>query len=361
MPSQLFTPLTLGPVEFRNRVFIAPMCQYSVHERDGVPTDWHLVHLGSLASGGASLVITEATAVSPEGRISPQDTGLWNDEQEAAWAHIVAFLHERGAKAGIQLAHAGRKASTYAPWGQEGRHGTVPADEGGWRPVAPSAAPYPGYDTPEALDAAGIEKVVSDFRAAAERSIRAGFDVLEVHAAHGYLLHQFLSPLSNARDDEYGGALENRARLLVRVVDAVTDAVAGRAAVFVRFSATDWTPGGWTESDTATVAGWARDAGAVFFDVSSGGNAPAQIPVGAGYQVRFAHYVKSLAGVPTGAVGIINAAEQAEQIVASGQADAVLIAREALRDPHTPLRWARTLGVDGPAAAWQPQYERAKL
>ncbi|AYG04322.1 NADH:flavin oxidoreductase/NADH oxidase [Gryllotalpicola protaetiae] len=359
MTSQLFTPITLGPVTFANRVFIAPMCQYSVLARDGVPTDWHLVHLGSLASGGASLVITEATAVSPEGRISPQDTGIWNDEQQEAWARIVGFVHERGAKAGIQLQHAGRKASTYAPWGTD-RRGTVAAADGGWTPLGPSAVAFPGYDTPEALDAAGIDTVVADFATAARRALDAGFDVLELHAAHGYLLHQFLSPLSNRRDDQYGGSLENRARLLMRVLDAVTDAAAGRAAVFVRFSATDWLEGGWTESDTATVARWARDAGADFFDISTGGNAHADIPVGPGYQVRFAQYVRSLGEVPVGAVGIITDGAQAEQIVASGQADAVLIAREALRDPHTPQRWARELGADEPAL-WQPQYERARV
>jgi 2,4-dienoyl-CoA reductase-like NADH-dependent reductase (Old Yellow Enzyme family) len=359
MPSQLFTPITLGPIAFANRVFIAPMCQYAVEKRDGVPTDWHLVHLGSLASGGAALVITEATAVSPEGRISPEDTGIWNDEQKHAWARIVGFVHERGAKAGIQLQHAGRKASTFRPWGAGGRHGTVPAADGGWVPLGPSAVAYPGYDTPQALDASGIDKVVADFAAAARRALDAGFDVLELHAAHGYLLHQFLSPLSNTRDDEYGGSLENRARLLMRVVDAVTDAAAGRAAVFVRFSATDCVEGGWNEADTATVARWARDAGADFFDVSTGGNAYADIPVGPGYQVRFAHYVRSLAEVPVGAVGIITDAAQAEQIVASGQADAVLIAREALRDPHTPQRWARELGADAPEL-WQPQYIRAR-
>jgi 2,4-dienoyl-CoA reductase-like NADH-dependent reductase (Old Yellow Enzyme family) len=358
MPSQLFTPITLGPVAFANRVFIAPMCQYSVEKRDGVPTDWHLMHLGSLASGGASLVITEATAVSPEGRISPQDTGIWNDAQQEAWARIVGFLHARGVKAGVQLQHAGRKASTYAPWGTD-RHGTVPADDGGWTALGPSALAFPGYDTPEELDAAGIDKIVADFAASARRALDAGFDVLELHAAHGYLLHQFLSPLSNRRDDQYGGSLENRARLLMRVLDAVTDAAGGRAAVFVRFSATDWVEGGWNESETATVARWARDAGADFFDISTGGNAPADIPIGPGYQVRFAQYVRSLGEVPVGAVGIITSGAQAEQIIASGQADAVLIAREALRDPHAPQRWARELGADA-ESLWQPQYIRAR-
>jgi len=267
-------------------------------------------------------------------------------------------VHERGAKAGIQLQHAGRKASTYRPFDESGKHGSVPAAEGGWEAFGPSALAFPGYDAPTALDAAGIDKIVADFGAAAQRALDAGFDVLELHAAHGYLLHQFLSPLSNRRDDEYGGSLENRARLLMRVLDAVTAVADGRAAVFVRFSATDWVDGGWNETDTATVARWAYDAGADFFDVSTSGNVPAQFPVGPGYQVRFAQYVRSLGEVPTGAVGIITSAAQAEQIVASGQADAVLIAREALRDPHTPLRWARELGVDAPEL-WQPQYVRA--
>ncbi|MGN6742810.1 MAG: oxidoreductase, partial [Amnibacterium sp.] len=264
MPTALFSPIEVGALTLPNRLWIAPMCQYSVEDEDGVPNDWHLVHLGSLARGGAGLVLTEATAVSPEGRISPQDTGLWNEQQAAAWSRIIDFAHGVGAAIGVQLAHAGRKASTWSPFA--GRSGTVPAGEGGWRAVAPSALAFPGYDEPEALDEAGIAKVVDDFAAAARRAVEAGFDVIEVHAAHGYLLHQFLSPLSNTRTDAYGGPLEHRARLLLEVVRAVR-AVAPRIPLLVRFSGTDWREDGWTVTETATVAGWAREAGADFFDI----------------------------------------------------------------------------------------------
>jgi 2,4-dienoyl-CoA reductase-like NADH-dependent reductase (Old Yellow Enzyme family) len=351
--STLFSPLDVGGLTLANRLWIAPMCQYSVDDEDGVPTDWHLVHLGSLARGGAGLVLTEATAVSPEGRITPQDTGIWNDEQVAAWRRIVDFAHGEGAVIGMQLAHAGRKASTFRPWAE--RHGTVPEAEGGWRPVAPSAIAYPGFAQPEELDAAGIAKIVDDFAAAALRCLDAGFDVLELHAAHGYLLHQFLSPLSNTRADGYGGSLEGRARLLLEVVRAVR-AAAPRTPLIVRFSGTDWQEGGWSVEETATVATWAQEAGADFFDISSGGNVPAEIPVGPGYQVPLAQAVRERAGVPVSAVGLITDAEQAEQIVASGQADAVMVARAALRNPHFPIVAAEELGADAP---WPPQFERA--
>ncbi|ONI61657.1 oxidoreductase [Leifsonia sp. ALI-44-B] len=355
--SHLFSPLTVRTLTLRNRLWVAPMCQYSVMERDGIPVDWHLVHLGQYASGGAGLVVTEATAVSPEGRISPEDTGIWNDEQKDAWVRIVDFLHSQGAAAGIQLAHAGRKASTFAPWGPHTGHGSVPLSDGGWQTVGPSAVPFGDYATPEALDADGIEKVVEDFRSAAVRARLAGFDVLEIHAAHGYLLHQFLSPLSNDRTDEYGGSLENRARLLLRVVEAIRE-VAGDLALFVRFSASDWTEGGWNEDDTATVAGWARDAGADLFDISSGGNVPAaNITVGPGYQVPFAAHVKQQAGVPVSAVGLITEPAQADKIVATGDADAVMAGREFLRDPHFAARAAFELGD---TLDYLPgQYERA--
>ncbi|HEY8319967.1 MAG TPA: NADH:flavin oxidoreductase/NADH oxidase [Amnibacterium sp.] len=353
MTSTLFSPIEVGGLTLPNRLWIAPMCQYSVEDEDGVPTEWHLVHLGSLARGGAGLVFTEATAVSPEGRISPQDTGIWNEQQAAAWSRIIDFAHGLGTATGVQLAHAGRKASTYSPFA--GASGTVPVGEGGWRTVAPSAVAFPGYDEPDALDADGLAKVVEDFAAAARRAVEAGFDVLELHAAHGYLLHQFLSPLSNQRTDAYGGSLENRARLLLEVVAAVR-AAAPSTPLYVRFSATDWREDGWTVEETATVAGWARDAGADFFDISSGGNGPAEIPVGPGYQVPLAEEVKRLAGVPVSAVGLITEAEQAEEIVASGRADAVMIARASLRNPHFPLAAAEDLGADAP---WPPQYVRA--
>jgi 2,4-dienoyl-CoA reductase-like NADH-dependent reductase (Old Yellow Enzyme family) len=358
MPT-LFDPLSIRGATMRNRIWVSPMCQYSVAKHDGVPHDWHLVHLGSLATGGAGLVLTEATAVSPEGRISPEDTGIWNDEQRDAWTRIVGFIRERGAVPGIQLAHAGRKASTWAPWGQDGQHGTVPESAGGWRAVAPSAVAFDGYDEPLALDAAGIEKVVDDFTAAARRAVDAGFAVLEIHGAHGYLVHQFLSPLSNRRDDEYGGSLENRARLLLRIVRAVRAAVDDDIAVIVRLSASDYAEGGWDQEQTATVAAWAAEAGADFFDISSGGLvAGVRIPLGPGYQVPFADFVKHESEVPTAAVGLITTPQQAAAVVEEGRADAVLLARELLRDPHFPLRAAHELGVE--LDYWPGQYLRAR-
>jgi 2,4-dienoyl-CoA reductase-like NADH-dependent reductase (Old Yellow Enzyme family) len=356
MPT-LFDPLTLRGVTIRNRIWTSPMCQYSVLDESGVPGTWHLVHLGGFATGGSGIVFSEATAVSPEGRISPRDTGIWTDEQRDAWKPIAAFIEEQGAVPGIQLAHAGRKASTWPAWGFEGRSGTVPVAEGGWRAVAPSALAFEGYDVPEEVDAAGIEKVVDDFRSATRRSIEAGFRILEIHAAHGYLLHQFLSPIANHRTDEYGGSLENRARLLLRVVAAVREE-AGDAPLFVRFSGSDWAEGGWDEHQTATVAAWAEAAGADFFDISSGGiQAGIRIPVEPGYQVPFAHHVRSTSEVDVSAVGLITTPQQAAEIVESGQADAVMLARELLRDPHFPLRAAHELGggID-----WPPQYLRAR-
>jgi 2,4-dienoyl-CoA reductase-like NADH-dependent reductase (Old Yellow Enzyme family) len=356
MPA-LFQPLTLRQLSIRNRIWIAPMCQYSVDKRDGVPTDWHLVHLGQFATGGAGLVIAEATAVSPDGRITDRDTGIWTDEQADAWARIVRFVTSHGAAAGIQLGHAGRKASTFAPWGSDGRRGTVPPADGGWQTAGPTAQPFDGFAAPRELDEAGIDDVVANFASATRRAVAAGFSVIEIHAAHGYLLHQFLSPLVNTRTDAYGGSLENRARLLLRVVRAVREN-AGDTVVFVRFSATDWAPGGWDENQTATVAGWAADAGADFFDMSTGGAiAGVHIPLEPGYQVPFAASVKAAAGVAVAAVGLLTDPVHAEEIVASGHADAVLIGREALRDPHFPLRAAAELGAD---IDYVPgQYERA--
>ena len=356
-PVALFDPISLREVVIRNRLWVAPMCQYSVMERGGVPTDWHLVHLGSMAAGGAGLIITEATAVSPEGRITDRDTGIWNDVQTAAWMRIVDYLHGQGATAGIQLAHAGRKASTWPAWGSAER-GTVPADQGGWPTLAPSAIAFPGYAEPVALDLAGIETVIADFATAAARAVRAGFDVLELHAAHGYLLHQFLSPLSNLRTDEFGGSLENRARLLLRVVEAVRAEVGEGVPLLVRFSGTDYAVDGWTIEETAVVAGWAAAAGADFFDVSSGGNVTGvQIPLAPGYQVPLARFVKDNAAVPVNAVGLITTAGQANDIVASGAADAVMLGREFLRDPHFALRAAHELGVH--LDYWPGPYLRA--
>ena len=356
MPT-LFDPLTLRSVSFRNRIWVAPMCQYTITAKDGVVGDWHLVHLGSMATGGAGLVVAEATGVSPEARISDEDTGIWDDEQAHAWARVVDFIHSRGAAAGIQLAHAGRKASVYPEWSTP-LTGTMPIAEGGWQTVSASALPFPGYDAPIALDAAGIDKVVADFTAAGRRALDAGFDVLEIHAAHGYLVHQFLSPLSNHREDEYGGSLENRARLLLRIVAALR-ALSEDVPLLVRFSATDYADGGWDEAQTAIVAGWAHEAGADFFDISSGGNVTGvTIPSGAGYQVHLATFVREEASVGVSAVGRITEAQQAADIVASGRADAVMLGREMMRDPHFALRAAHELGVE--LDYWPGQYLRAR-
>jgi 2,4-dienoyl-CoA reductase-like NADH-dependent reductase (Old Yellow Enzyme family) len=353
--SHLFSPITLRNVTVRNRVWAAPMCQYSAV--DGVPNDWHLVHLGSLARGGAGLVFTEASAVTPEGRISPEDTGIWNGAQQAAWSRIVKFVHGQGATAGIQLAHAGRKGSTYS--GFTGRRGGVADDEGGWRPVGPSAEPYPDLrEDPQPLDRAGIARVVTAFGDAAERAVAAGFDVLEVHAAHGYLLHEFLSPLSNRRGDEYGGSFDNRVRLVREVVSEVRSRVDAGVPVLVRVSATDWVEGGWSDDDTVRLAALLREDGIDLVDTSSGGNVPADIPVGPGYQVPFARRIRTEAEVPTGAVGLITGPKQAEEILAEGSADVVLLARELLREPHWPLRAADELG-EADTALWPVQYRRA--
>lgn len=349
--SRLLSPLTLRGTTFRNRVFVSPMCQYSAV--DGLPDDWHLVHLGSRAVGGAGLVLTEATAVSPEGRISPDDTGIWNDEQAAAWARIAAFVARQGAVPGIQLAHAGRKASTYRPWAAG--KGTIALDRGGWSAVAPSAVAFGRYATPVALDDEGIAKVIVDFTAAAVRARETGFVVAELHAAHGYLLHEFLSPLSNTRTDEYGGSFENRVRLLLQVVEQVRAVWDG--PLFTRISADDWTPGGWTLAESVRLAPLLAVRGVDLVDTSSGGlHHEQQITVGPGYQVPFAAAVRQ-AGVPTGAVGLITEAAQAEQILARGQADAVLMARQLLRDPYWPLRAAAELGDD---ITWPEQYTRAR-
>ncbi|MCU1576840.1 MAG: Oxidoreductase [Leifsonia sp.] len=357
MPT-LFDPLTLRGVTVRNRIWVSPMCQYSILKKDGVPGDWHLVHLGAMAAGGAGLVFTEATAVSHEGLITDEDTGIWNDEQRDAWTRIVGFIHSQGSAAGIQLAHAGRKASSWPVWGYN-RSGTMAIADGGWQTVGPSTIPFPSYDPPLELDHAGLDKVVADFAAGARRALDAGFDVLEVHAAHGYLMHQFLSPLSNERTDEYGGSLENRARLLLRVVAAVREAADADTPIFVRFSATDWVPGGLDEEQIATVAAWAKDAGADFFDISSGGNlGQVAIPLSPGYQVPFADFVKKQAGVSVNAVGLITTPEQAAEIVESGRADAVMMGREMARDPHFALRAAHELGVD--IDYWPQQYLRAR-
>jgi 2,4-dienoyl-CoA reductase-like NADH-dependent reductase (Old Yellow Enzyme family) len=351
--SILFSPLTIRSLTLRNRLWVSPMCMYSAE--DGVVQEWHHTHLTQFASGGAGLIIAEATAVVPEGRISPRDAGIWTDEQRDAWAPIVEAIHDRGAAAGIQLAHAGRKASTWWPWAEA--QGSVPADQGGWTTVAPSAVAFDGFAEPEALDAAGIDALVTAFADAADRALDAGFDVLELHSAHGYLLHEFLSPLSNRREDEYGGSLENRARMLLRVIDAVRAAAGDSVPLFVRISATDHAQGGFTPEEAAQVGQWATEHGADLIDVSSGGLVAHQrISVFPGYQVPLAEGVRQGGRIPVSAVGLITAAEQAERVLAEGAADAIFAGREWLRDPHFALRAAHELDAE---VAWPPQYERA--
>jgi len=351
--SKLFEPITLRSLTMRNRVWLAPMCQYSA--TDGVPHDWHLVHLGARATGGFGLIMTEAAAVVPEGRISPQDAGIWNDEQGEAWRRIVDFVHAQGAPIGVQLAHAGRKASTYRPWDEHS--GSVPLDEGGWETVAPSEVPFEGYAEPATLSTEQISEVVRAFAGATRRAVAVGFDTVEVHAAHGYLLHQFLSPLSNRRDDDFGGSFENRARLLLEVVDAVRAELPDTSPLLVRISGTDWIDGGWDVAQSTRLGVLLREHGVDLVDVSSGGNAPASIPLEPGYQVPLSAAVRS-SGIATGAVGLITDPEQAEKIVANGEADVVLLARAALREPSWPLRAAHELGVAFEDAPWPDQYLR---
>jgi len=351
----LFTPLTLRSVTLRNRIGMSPMCQYSAV--DGRVGDWHVVHYGARAVGGVGLVIVEAAGVEARGRISAADVGIWDDGQVEPLARVVRAVSENGAVPGIQLAHAGRKASVRAPWDQGGAP-RLPGD-GGWTPVAPSALPFAGnHATPEPLDEAAIAGVVKAFAAAARRALAAGFQVVEVHAAHGYLLHEFLSPLSNHRTDRYGGSLENRTRIVREVVEAVRREWPDRLPLFLRVSCTDWTEGGWDLRETVELARQVRTLGVDVVDCSSGGNvATARIPAGPGYQVPFAEAVRRDAAVATAAVGMITSPAQAETVIRSGQADLVLLARELLRDPQFPLRAARELGVEGP---WPRQYLRAK-
>ncbi len=351
----LFDSFTLRSVTFRNRIGVSPMCQYS--SEDGFANDWHLVHLGARAVGGAGLVMSEATAVTPDGRISPRDLGLWRDEHIAMLARITTFLEQQGAVPGIQLAHAGRKASTAVPWLGEG---PVAAQEGGWSPIwAPSAIPFSDdWQVPEALTPEGIAGIAQAFAAAARRAFDAGFRVLEVHAAHGYLLHEFLSPLSNRRQDEWGGSFENRTRIVREVVEAVRGEWPERYPLFVRISATDWAEGGWDLEQSIGLARQLRRLGVDLVDCSSGGLVrSARIPLAPGYQVPFAERIRREAEIATAAVGLITDAEQANAIVAQGQADMVLLARQLLREPYFPLHAARTLGDE---VAWPKQYLRAK-
>jgi len=345
----LFRPLRLRGLEARNRLWLSPMCQYSAV--DGVPGDWHLAHLGDRASGGWGLVFTEATAVSPEGRISAGDTGIWNAAQATAWRRVVDFVHDRGVPIALQLAHAGRKASLAPPW--SGIEGSIPPDRGGWAARSVSTEPFPGLAAPQPLATADIPRVVDDFAEAAARGVFAGFDAIEILAGHGFLLHSFLSPLTNDRADGYGGA--RRGRLLEEVVVAVRGTIPSHVPLLVRVSATDWLPGGITVDDTVALVQRLVGLGVDFIDVSSGGLLPADIPIAPGYQVDAASRIRALTGVPTGAVGLVSDPLEADRIVRSGRADAVLVGRAGLRDPYFALRAAHELGA---TASWQPQHVR---
>jgi len=349
----LFSPLKIRDVTFRNRIAVSPMCQYSCS--DGFATDWHLVHLGSRAIGGAALVMAEATSVEDRGRITPGDLGIWKDEHIAPLARAASFVKQHGAIPGIQIAHAGRKASCHVPW----KGGAlIPENAGGWRIVAPSAIPFhPSDPAPDALDRAGIQTIVSAFAAAAVRALRAGFEVLEIHGAHGYLAHEFLSPLSNSRSDEYGGSFENRIRFVLDVAAAVRNVWPERLPLFVRISATDWAEGGWNVDESVQLAAKLKPLGVDLIDCSSGGLIPnAKVTLGPGYQVPFAERIRREGGVLTGAVGMITEAQQADEIIREGKADLILLARGFLRDPYWPLHAARTLGRDAEPPI---QYQRA--
>ena len=349
----LFESFVQRSLTLRNRLVVSPMCQYSA--TDGVPDNWHLVHLGSRAVGGAAAVIAEATAISAQGRISHGDTGLWNQAQLDAWRPIAHFIKSHGAIAGVQLAHAGRKSSAQRPW--EG-HGPLEAGQDDWLTVAPSALPFDvSWHTPQALDNAGIQRVIADFRAAAQRALTAGFQLIEIHAAHGYLLHQFLSPLSNQRGDEYGGSFDNRSRIVREVITAVREVWPAELPLWLRISATDWVDGGWDIAQSVQLAKQVKPLGVDLIDVSSAGLLPnVKIPLGPDYQVPFAARIRREAAMATGAVGLITEAEQAADIVAKGEADVVLMARESLRDPYFPRRAAERLdaSINGPI-----QYQRA--
>lgn len=352
--ARLFDPLTLRGLTLRNRIGVSPMCMYAAQE--GRATDWHLVHYGGLAQGGAGLVMVEATAVQPEGRISARDLGLWDDAQIQPLARIARFIADQGAVPAIQLAHAGRKAGTHAP--STGRSGVLPLEEGGWTPVAPSALPFEGLAVPETLDEDGFHDVIAAFQAGARRALEAGFQLIELHGAHGYLLHQCLSPHSNHRTDGWGGSFEGRTRLLRKTVGALREVWPEALPLAVRLSCTEYLEGGWDLEQSITLSAELRSLGVDLVDCSSGGNSPVPPPgIGPGFQVPFAARIRAEAGLPTAAVGLITAPEQAETIVASGQSDLVFLGRELLRDPRWPLRAAKALGVEGP---WPEAYLRAR-
>lgn len=350
---KLFEPIKLRDLEVKNRIWISPMCQYSCENQDGMPGSWQQLHLGSRAIGGAGLIIVEASGVAPEGRITPWCTGIWNDDQAAAWKTVVDICHSHGSKVAMQLAHAGRKASVHREWSGVG---TIPVSEGGWESVSATDVAFGDYAAPRRLTVPEIKSLVQAFAGAAKRAVGAGFDAVEIHGAHGYLIHQFLSPISNDRDDEYGGSLENRARLLMEVIDAVRNVIPKTMPLFLRLSATDYADNGWDPDQTAEVSGWAAEKGVDLIDVSSGGLITGvKIPSGPGYQVPFAKHVSERINHPVSAVGQITEPKQAEEILQSGLVDVVLIGRASLRDPYWPLRAAHELGAE---VAWPPQYER---
>ncbi|HKB87338.1 MAG TPA: NADH:flavin oxidoreductase/NADH oxidase [Ignavibacteriaceae bacterium] len=352
--SVLFSPLKIRDIELKNRIAVSPMCQYS--SENGMPTDWHFIHLGSRAVGGAALVMMEATAVSPEGRISPEDAGIWSNEHADAYKRITDFISSRNSVPGIQLAHAGRKASTYSPWKGKGE---VNPEKGGWQTIGPSPIPFADdYPLPKEMSGDDIRLVISQFKMAAERSMRAGFRLIELHMAHGYLVHEFLSPLSNHRKDEYGGSLENRCRLALEISETVRSTVPQNFPLFVRISASDWVEGGWEIDQSIQLAKWLKEIGVDLIDCSSGGNAAeAKVPAGPGYQVPFSQRIKKEAGIMTGAVGAITSPLQAETIIRTGQADIVLLAKEMLRNPYWPLYAAKKLNSE---VDWPDQYLRAR-
>jgi 2,4-dienoyl-CoA reductase-like NADH-dependent reductase (Old Yellow Enzyme family) len=352
--SKLFSPLKIRGIEFKNRIAVSPMCQYS--SLDGFPTDWHLVHLGSRAVGGAALVMQEATAVSPEGRISPDDAGIWSESHSESYKKITSFIKSQNAIPGIQLAHAGRKASTYSPW--KGR-GEIKIEDGGWQTFAPNAEQFSkNYTVPVEMSLNDITKVINDFKTAAKLSVEAGFQVIEIHMAHGYLVHEFLSPLSNQRKDEYGGSLENRCKMANEIAKAIRNVIPDFMPLFVRISSTDWIEGGWDIEQSVIFARGLKEIGVDLIDCSSGGNIEkAKIPVGPGYQVPFSTRIKKDVNILTGGVGLITSAEQAEEIISNGNADIVFLARAMLRDPYWAIHAAKELNVD---IEFPKQYLRAK-
>ena len=354
--SLLFSPIKIRSLEIKNRLWVSPMCMYSCENQDGVVGDWHLVHLGARAIGGAGLVMAEATAVNPEGRISPWCPGIWSDGQIPGWKKVTDFIRSAGSVSALQLAHAGRKASTYRSWSGTG---TVPIADGGWQSYSATDVAFEGYSAPRMLETAEVSSLVEDFRTAARRAVAAGFDALEIHAAHGYLIHQFLSPITNKRVDQYGGPLENRARLLLEIVTSVREEIGDGMPLMVRFSATDYVEGGWDQEQTNQVAIWAREAGADLFDISSGGLVTGvKIPTGPGYQVDYSKSTSQATNANVSAVGQITTSEQAEAILQSGQVDVIMAARQFLRDPYFPLRAAHQLGDE---IEWPVQYERGRF